>query len=122
MPIILAAGWGGCAVTAWVLSRLLRSETGLVPLLAVSAPALFTPQWLTWPLELAWSLGLFPLDAPGFQGLWIRNLAPAFTMLYMLGLLWVAWWQACRLLLREAFALAVLSLLPALGLWSLLLR
>jgi hypothetical protein len=123
MPALLTSGWGLCAATAWLLGRLLlRNQTGFIALLAVSAPALFTPQWLTWPMELAWSLGLIPAGAPGFQGMWMRHLAPAFTFVYMLALLWIAWWQACRLLLREAFALAVLSLLPCLWLWSLLLR
>ncbi len=123
MPAILAGGWTLCAATAWLLGRLLlRNQTPFIALLAVSAPALFTPQWLTWPMELTWSLGLVQTGAAGFQGIWMRHLAPAFTFLYMLALLWIAWWQSCRLLLREAFALAVLSLLPSLWLWSLLLR
>ncbi|MBN1595879.1 hypothetical protein JW933_08140 [candidate division FCPU426 bacterium] len=123
MPLILGAGWLACAAAALGLNTFLRGRGGWRRTLAVSAPAFFVPLWLTsWPTELALSLGLLSAQAEGFPGLWVRHLMPACTFLYTLAMLWLAFWQSFRLLVREAFALAVLSLLPALGLFALLLR
>ncbi len=123
MPVVLGLGWWIFAYLAWMFNVLLRGRGDFRQLLAVSAPALFVPLWLVMlPTDLALSWGLLQQEASGFPGLWVRHLTPAFTFLYTLAMLWLACWQVCRLLLREAFAVAMLALLPVLALWSLLLR
>ncbi|MCK5219761.1 hypothetical protein KAR10_09565, partial [bacterium] len=92
-------------------------------ILTISAPALFVPLWLIlWPTELAISLGIFKYSAPGFIGLWIHHLAPALLLIYTIILFTLALWQVFRILLREAFSLAIFSLIPTLSFWAMILR
>jgi hypothetical protein len=123
MPVILALG---CLISAAVcvgMGRIFRNCLGFKNLLAVVAPALLVPLWpMLWPTDLAISLGLLDTSMAGFPGFWTRELAPALTVVYMLILLWMALGQMRNLLLRESFALAVMSLLPTLGWWALILR
>jgi hypothetical protein len=77
---------------------------------------------MLWPTELAVSLGILDPQVSGFSGIWAKHIMPALTFLYILSMIWLAYWQAFRLLLREAFALSVLSLIPTLGFYSLWLR
>jgi hypothetical protein len=123
LPAIFGAGWLLCGISALGLTKLLHCTINFRRLLAVIAPAIFVPICIMlWPTEMAVSLKVMNEDLPGFAGLWVRDLAPSLTLLYMLLVLWLAFWQASRLLLREAFAMAVLSLLPVLGFWAAVLR
>ncbi|MCK5241264.1 hypothetical protein KAR34_02315 [bacterium] len=123
MPVILGLGWLICSMIAMVLNVILRGRTGLPRIMAVSAPAIFVPMWIMlWPTELAVSLGILNPNVTGLPGIWAKHIMPALTFIYTLAMLWLAYWQAFRLLLREAFALAVLSLIPTLGFYSLWLR
>jgi hypothetical protein len=123
MPVLVAAGCGLCAGTGTVLFRVFRRPGDFRRLFTLLTPALLAPLWpMLWPTDLAVSLGLLDANLPGFPGLWVRELAPALTVIYMVMLLWQAYSQADRVPLHEAFALAVLSLLPALGWWAAVLR
>jgi hypothetical protein len=123
MPLLILVGCGACAGTGLLAGRVLGVITGFRRVLALTAPALLAPLWLMlWPTELAVSLGVLGPDLPGFPGLWVRDLAPALTVCHQLGLLSFVYWLGLRVMLREGFALAVLSLLPALGWWALVLR
>jgi|GEM_PF-6291294 len=122
-PALLGLGWLAGALAALGLCRLLHGHADLRVILAVSAPALFVPLWMVfWPTEMALSLHVFTLESPGFSGLWVRKLAPAFTFIYILGSLCLAYWRALRLLLREAFVVAFGSALPALAWWAVVFR
>lgn len=123
MPLLVLAGCGVCAGAGLLVGRMLSVPAGFKRIFAITAPALLVPVWLMlWPTELAVTLGALDPGLPGFPGLWVRELAPALTVCYQLVLLGFVYWQGLRVLLREAFALAVLSLLPALGWWALVLR
>lgn len=123
MPLILAAGCVLGAGTGAAVSCLFSRPCEFRRLLAVVPPALLAPLWpMLWPTDMAVSLGLLNAGMPGFPGLWVRDLAPALTFLYMLVMLWQAFWLTRKLLLREAFASAVFSLVPALGWWAVILR
>ncbi len=123
MPLLVLAGCGVCAGAGTWVGRLLAVPTRFRTVLAFTAPALLVPVWLMlWPTELAVTLGALDPALPGFPGLWVRELAPGLTVCYQLVLLGFVYWQGLRVLLREAFILAVFSLLPALGWWALVLR
>jgi len=123
MPLVIASGCCLCAFIGSGLGKLLLGRSDFRRLLAVSAPALLVPLWpMLWPTEMAVSLGLLSPAMKGFPGLWTRELAPAFSFLYITFMLWLGFWQAQKVLLREAFGMAVLSLIPTLGWWAILLR
>lgn len=125
--ILLPAIWFlGCLLSAgvaWSLGRLLGLRRDMKTLLAAGMPALLTPLWpMQWPTEMAVSLGLLNVNLPGFPGFWTRELMPASSFIYMLCLLWLAWGEVFNLDWKGAFALAVISLVPTLGFWALILR
>ena len=123
LPVIFSAGWLICSGTALGLSKLLRVKSNLYRILTISAPALFVPLWLIlWPTEIAISLGIFEYSTPGFIGLWIRHLEPALLLIYTIVLFTLALWQVFQSLLREAFSIAVFSLIPMLAFWAIILR
>jgi hypothetical protein len=123
LPLVWFLGCLICANVAWGLGRLLGVRRNLKNLLATGMPAILVPLWsIQWPTEMAVSLGLLNDNLPGFPGFWTRELMPAASFLYMLCLLWLAWGEIFQLDWKGAFALAVISLVPALGFWALILR
>ncbi len=123
MPFILAAGCLLGTAGGYLVGRLFYCQKDFQSLLAVCAPAVLVALWpIFWPTEMAHALGFLDAGLPGFPGFWIRELAPALTVLYMLFQTLVACWEAQRLLLRESFASAVVVVLSVLGFWALLLR
>ncbi len=123
MPVFLWVGGGLCCLAVQGLGRLFQKTFTFFRLWALLIPALLVPLWPTlWPTDLAVSLGILNNAQPGFPGLWVRELMPACTFLYMLLLLTMGIWQWPKTLLREAFALAVTGLVPPLLFWAWLLR
>jgi hypothetical protein len=123
LPVVWFAGCLLCAGMAWALGRLLGLRQDLKSLLAAGMPALLAPLWpMQWPTTMAVSLGLLNDSLPGFPGLWTRELMPASSFIYMLCLLWLAWGEVFKLDWKGAFALAVISLVPTLGFWALVMR
>jgi hypothetical protein len=123
LPLVWFLGCLLCAGVAGSLARLLGLHRDLKTLLAAGMPALLCPLWpMVWPTQMAVSLGLLSDSLPGFPGFWTRELMPASSFIYMLCLLWLAWGEVFNLDWKGAFALAVISLLPALGFWAVILR
>jgi hypothetical protein len=123
LPLIFSTGWLICSGTTLGLSKLLRVKSNIYRILTISAPALFVPLWLIlWPTELAIALGIFKYSASGFIGLWIHHLAPALLLIHTIVLFTLALWQVFKILLREAFSIAVFSLIPTLAFWAIILR
>ncbi len=123
LVIIFSLGWLLCSVTFYYFLKLYREEKTLRYVAQVIGPALFLPMVaMAWPTELAVSMGLLNHTMGGFPGLWVRHLVPTLTFLYTLFMLWLLGMEAFTLLMRETFAMAMLSLLPTLLLWSFLLR
>lgn len=123
MPALVGGGTVLAAAAGALLGRLIGLRTGVFRLWRVLTPALLAPLWpMLWPTDLAVALGALDPRLPGFPGFWVRELAPALTVLFMLMLLVQAYWRIHPRSLREAFGLAVFSLLPGLGWWAYILR
>jgi hypothetical protein len=123
MPLVLGLGCLINTAIIYLLNFILRVKAPFSRIFSIIAPVLLVPHWfMMWPTEAAISLGVLDPNTPGFVGLWVKQLMPALSLFYILFLLWFALWSFLRILLREAFALAVLSLFAVLGFWSLVMR
>lgn len=122
-PLVYASGCLIGSFFYFLLFKVFNRHHSYLALTRLIGPALLMPLLVIgWPTDFALSMGWLKYDMNGFPGLWVRHISPLLTFLYMLFTLWLMTWRVFDLLIREAFSIAMLSLLPALFFWSLLLR
>lgn len=122
-PLVYGTGWLICTGCYYVYFRLLRQQPSFGYLMKLIGPALLLPLLVMgWPSDLALALGVFTYEMDGFPGFWLRQLLPLLLLFYMFFIQWLMIWQSFQVLLREAFAMTVLALVPTLYFWFWLLR